>query len=106
MDKFVADCGERSSLPRCGRLRRVVNESSQPIEVQGIVSEATQWHTIIPFVAHHSQLRLPFEALWLPRNMILRSVVPGTNEELEMHGVLADGLSLIFRGDAPMKEQA
>lgn len=66
------------------------------------MAEATQWSTIVPFVGPHSELDLPFKALWLPRNMILRSVNPGTDEELEMHGVLADGLSLVYRGDAPM----
>lgn len=75
----------------------MTNEGACPIEIQGFVPEAKQWHTVVPFVGPHSRLVLPFETLWLPRNMTMRSVAPGTNDEIEVHGVLGDGLAIVQR---------
>ncbi len=97
MDRAVVDCHELSSLPLCGRLRQVLNMGNQPLEIQGFVPESNNWYTIIPYVAPHTNFDLPFGCLWLPRNMIVRSVVPGSEEQLETFGVVGDGIAVIQR---------
>jgi hypothetical protein len=92
------DCHELQTLPHCGRLRQVLNLSDRPVELQGFVPDANEWYTVLPFVGPHSQHDLAFGGIWLPRTMILRTAKPGTQEEIEVHGVVGEGLSVVQRG--------
>ena len=91
----LVDCFERSNLPRCGRVRQVINKNVRDIEVQAYIPETNSWNTVFPLVKANTQISMPNGAVWLPKNCIIRSVDATDKTELQVHGAVGDGLDVI-----------
>lgn len=94
--KFV-DCSDLDSLPRCGFIREALNLSAQPISIEAYFQDSDQWRTVIPIIPPQSTYSVPQGAIWLPRQTLLRSVVQGTQQEIQVFGALGDGARLVQR---------
>lgn len=91
----LIDCSERSSIPHCALLRGVSNQSSEPIAIQGYIPAANGWYDVLPFVAPHQHFEMQLGGIFLPRDMILRSVSAAPpHHELKVFGVLGDGMMI------------
>jgi hypothetical protein len=91
------DCTQKDSIPRCGWIQSAVNLSSNSLEIQAYFSDNGQWHTVIPIVEPQSVFSVPQGAIWLPKTALLRSVHQGTQDEIEVYGVVGDGIRIVQR---------
>lgn len=96
------DCQTRRSIPLCGPIRTVVNLSSVPIRVEGWYDQIHSWTPLVPRVEPTAEYSPYAGALWIPRNVILRSVNIANDEPLTVFGAVGDGISLIQSPDVPV----
>jgi len=97
MESTFVDCSQTTSRSRCGFIKSVVNFSDQPIEIQAYFTASDQWHTVIPYVHPQTTFSVEQGAIFLPRNVLLRSAVPQTQKAIEMFGALGDGARIVQR---------
>jgi hypothetical protein len=97
MEASFVDCSQLTSRSRCGFIKSVVNFSERPIEIQAYFPGSDQWHTIVPIVHPQSTYSVEQGAIFLPRNVLLRSAVPQTQQPIEMFGSLGDGARIVQR---------
>ncbi len=91
------DCSERDSLPHCGFIKEITNLSDAPIAVSAYFAGQADWHTVVPSVGAQQSFKVPQGALWLPRNALIRTVDAATQRELQVLGVLGDGMHVVQR---------
>ncbi len=97
LEASPVDCSKFTSRSRCGFIKTVVNLSERPIEIQAYFPESDQWHTIVPIVYPQSTYSIEQGAIFLPRNVLLRSAVPQTHEVIDTFGSLGDGAKIVQR---------
>ena len=90
------DCGARDALPLCAPLRSATNLSTESIRIEGWFPELNAWTPLVPRVAPTSAATtLSRGALWLPRNVVLRSVRHVDGELLTVFGAIGNGAQLV-----------
>lgn len=89
------DCRTRDSLSSCGPLRSVVNLASVPIRIEGWYEQINSWAPLIPRVEPTAEYAPFAGALWIPKNVILRSVDLANKTPLTVFGAVGNGITLI-----------
>lgn len=95
----LRDCQSPETISFCGPLRRVTNLSDASIRIEGWYAEARVWAPLVPSIPPTSPWQPFAGALWLPRDVVLRSVNLQTNEPMTVFGAVGDGITLVQQPD-------
>ena len=69
--------------------------SSVPISIEGYYDSVNRWAPLVPLIPPSTEHNPFAGALWLPKEVILRSVNSETKEVLTVFGAVGNGITVV-----------